>query len=382
MDTRYFDYAATSPTRPVAIQAMAQAMSCLTGNPSSPHVAGRNAQLALHNAKQEMLDLLNCSDAQLVLCASASEANNLVIQHVLMTKPWAKVAISTDAHSSVLALRALYPERFYDIPINKSGHIEQDQIAALLQEHSEIGLLCLNHVCHETGVVQDVQALSAYCERRELACLVDGTQAVGHIPIDLDSMSADWYVFAAHKFGGPLGCAGVVVKGDSLEARVVGGRQEYGMRAGTENTPALLGAVHALTEAMAELDSELARITDLKQQFIKELGALIPSVRILASEQTGGLAVSPFICACLFPDILAANMVEMMSVAGFSLANGSACTSEQREASPILLAMSYTEQEALSCVRISFGLAHTPAAVTALCEALAETYAQLLQQSH
>lgn len=374
MDSQYFDYAATYPARDVAIQAMIHALPSIQGNPSSPHALGRQAQLDLQGHKIRFLDLVHCGDGQLVLTASASESNNLVIEHFLK-KSNKKIAYAVDAHACMKYCAEVYPDRSVEIPVNRNGEIGVEELQQVITD--EVGLVCLSHVSHETGVAHDVAALCAYCDRLGILSCVDGSQALGHIPVIIDSIPCDYYSYAAHKFGGIIGSAGLIVKGTALTPRIRGGTQEYGMRAGTENLPAFFASVSALEQVMlSNYDTEIRHITELHDQCETLIKQLLPAA-IIVSEQAQFR--SPSILCCIFPGVDARILIEAMSIQGFYIASGSACTAAEVRASDCLIKMGFDESQALSAIRISFGIHNTLQSVRGLVSGLVNEYKARLE---
>jgi len=200
---RYFDYAASAPPFPEALAAQAEAAARWYGNPSAGHAAGRAAALELRRLKAVFERALDFSDGRLVLMSGATEANNWVIRSVMARCPQGRVLVAADVHASAWQAARLFAERMDVLAPDSSGRITLAALAAALKPNTR--LFCCAHGANETGVIHDVAALSALCARRGVLCHVDGAQAVGHVPVRLSELCCEFYVFAAHKFGGPRG---------------------------------------------------------------------------------------------------------------------------------------------------------------------------------
>lgn len=371
MNARYFDFAATTPIRDCALQAMIEALQAQYANPSSPHHAGRLARSALESARARLLQLLHCSDGQLLLCSSASEAVNQVLQHVLQRSDQGTIVCAGNVHACIDWLADYCPERYRRVPVNSDGQIAEADLMDAID--ADTALVCLSHVCHETGAIQQVEALSAACGRRSVPCLVDGVQAVGHIPLQIDALQADWYVWSAHKFGGPPGVAGIFMQGETPAPFIRGGAQEFGLRAGTENLPAVCGAVAALEEAISELASAQNHLRACCTLLHDELRQALPAVRFPGS----GAAHYPGICACTLPGIEARMLIEGLSIEGFYAASGSACTADRVTPSSTLCDMGLSEADALATLRISFAAQTELNSINELVSAITRMYQHL-----
>jgi cysteine desulfurase len=224
-------------------------------------------------------------------------------------------------------------------------------------------------VASETGIVQDAGAIAAICERHGVACLVDGTQAGGRIPVDLSVIAADFYVFSAHKFGGPRGFGGVFLRAQSVPPLMDGGAQEWGLRPGTENLPALAGAVAALECALALMTAESKRLRELTRTVLTELDRSGEPSQVNGDPE----ATAPGFLSLTFPNLDGHALVADLAVQGFAIASGSACSANKPEASRAILALGRSPAESLGTIRISFGRLSRPEFVEAFAGALVKT---------
>lgn len=368
---RYMDHAATAPPQACALEAQAHAAATWFANPSSPHMPGQAAREALGRLRKNMARHCGAAGGRMVLMSGATEANNWVIRGVLDSKADARVLVTPDAHASMWNACSRFKSRMDVLPLDPMGRIRIADLAAQLT--NDTALFCCPHVASETGVVHDMGALSALCDRRGVRFLADGAQALGHVPVDLSSAACDFYVFSAHKFGGPRGCGGVFVGSAGVPPLLDGGEQEWGLRPGTENLPALAGAVAALEEALSVLQDESGRLRALTR-------TILDAVRVshLPAEVNGDTEQGrPGLLSLSFPGIDGRALVADLAIQGFAIGSGSACSSDRPEPSRAILALGRSQKAALGTLRISFGRVNRREDAEALAQALVETVQRL-----
>ncbi|MES1211716.1 MAG: cysteine desulfurase family protein, partial [Acidobacteriota bacterium] len=209
---------------------------------------------------------------------------------------------------------------------------------------------------NELGTLQPVAAVAAACRERGIPVLCDAVQAVGKIPVDVDALGVDFLTVGAHKFHGPLGAAALWIrKGVEIAPYLMGGGQERRRRAGTENVAALAGfgeAAAAAAEELAERGTFLAGLRDrFEAGLARRVGAVLHCAGSPRLPNTSHLAV---------PGVEGESLLIRLDVAGFAVSTGSACSSGTVEPSKTLLAMGLSRDEALSSLRVSFGMMNRP----------------------
>lgn len=366
-EARYFDYVAAAPPYPEALEAQARAAKQWFGNPSSPHGTGREARAEMERLRRRLAGLCGFSGGRLVLTSGATEANNWAVLGSMARRPSGRILLAPDVHASVWNVCRRFEDRVDRLPLDRDGRIRLRDLTAALT--GDTCLLCCSHVASETGVIHDAGAVATICERRGIACLVDGTQAVGRVPVNLSAIAADFYVFSAHKFGGPRGCGGVFLRAESVPSLMEGGAQEWGLRPGTENLPALAGTVTALECALAPMGAETERLHGLSQMVLAELGRAGTPFIVNGDPDE---AVPGFL-SLAFAGLDGHALVADLAAQGFAIASGSACSANRPEPSRAILAMGRSHSEALGTVRVSFGRSSQPDAVNAFARALAAT---------
>ncbi len=370
----YFDYAATAPPFDEALAAQLETARARFGNPSSAHRLGAAAHAELERLRGLLAARCGFQDGRVVLTSGATEANNYVVHGAMRAHASGRVLVAADVHASVWNACRRYPERMDVIPLDSAGRILLPALAAAAR--SDTRMVCCSHVGSETGVVQDVGAIAAVCERRGILCHVDGAQALGRIPVDLGAIACDFYVFSSHKFGGPRGCGGVFPRSAAGVPLMDGGGQEGGMRPGTENLPALAGTLAALDRSAAIMATETQRLRDLTRVVLSELEG--SGARFLVNGDPDKNA--PGFLSLSFPGLDAHALAADLAVQGFAIASGSACSENRPEPSRAILALGRSLSEALGTIRISLGRSNSREAVGAFARALAQTVRRHAEQ--
>ena len=172
--------------------------------PAQPHAPNWS------DCERTLAALCGFPDGRLVLMSGATEANNWVVHGVMHATGAGRVLVAADVHASVWNACRRHADRMDVLPLDGKGRVGLAALAAAIR--ADTRLVCCSHVASETGVIQDVGAIAAVCERRGILCHVDGAQALGRIPVNLATIACDFYTFSAHKFGGPRGCGGVFLR--------------------------------------------------------------------------------------------------------------------------------------------------------------------------
>jgi len=317
----YLDHAATTPILPVALDAMNAAFARWS-NPSSPHADGRRAKAALEEARGRIKAALGWS-GDLLFTSGASEAIALAIGQSRTDR----VVAGATEHDSVL--RHVPPES--RLPVDRNGHVAIAGVSG--------GLVAVQHVNSETGVIQPVDAVAQAIRTQDGLWLCDCAQSAGKLPLP----DADLIAIGGHKLGGPIGAGALLVR-DLAMLRAPGG-QELGYRGGTENLPAIMGLAAAL-EAPRDWLGKAAVMRTRLDAAIQEMGGDVVA---------GEAGRIPTIASYRMPGISARAQLIRFDAAGIAVSAGSACSSGTLRASPVLTAMGWDEAAAGEVIRVSFG---------------------------
>jgi cysteine desulfurase len=364
----YADYAAAAPLRPEARDAMIEALAAGLGNPSSVHDAGARARACLEAAREEVAAVLDAHPLEIVFTSGATEANNLALVGAVEARRGpAHVAAPATEHSSILApLRACAGRGHHLtlLPTDEQGRTDPRAVAAAGPD-----LLSVALVNAETGVIQDVAALADAARTRGGLAHVDAAQGAAFLALGVDEIGVDLLTLSSTKLGGPPGAGALYVRrGTAVAPLQRGGPQEQGLRAGTENVPALVGFATALALAAAERERERERLGALRDRLRHAIAATWPGARFAPRD---GVATAPHIVNVVLPGAVGEDLVAALDLEGIAASTGSACAAGAAEPSHVLLAMGRSEEEARGAIRLSLGWGSSAAHVDAILLALA-----------
>lgn len=356
----YFDNAATTQIDPRVFDKMKPFLTDSYGNAGSLHRLGREAAKAVEEAREQIAALIGAMPEQIVFTSGGSEANSLAllgVRHILKESARSKgVMISATEHESVMsAANKLCGEvDGYDlctIMPNRSGAIPAANITQVLD--TRIGIVSIMYVNNETGAINPVEDIATLCLKAGVPFHTDCVQALGTVPIDVQTIGCDMLSVSSHKIHGPKGVGALFVKDkDMLEPLICGSEsQEYGLRGGTENVASIVGfgeACRLLRENFKPYSNHMAEIkqecyAELKRQMGDEFRLNGPSV--MASGK---------ILSLTFPNVDAQTLLLMLDTKGICVSAGSACSAHSMKPSHVLKAMGMTDDEANSTIRVSF----------------------------
>ena len=336
----YFDHAATTPVLPEAQDAMARALD-LWANPSSPHGEGRAARKALEEARQSLAEALAWRH-DVIFTSGASEA-------VAITAKRARVpgrAYGATEHDIVPATMG---EAATVVPVGVGGLIDMPALEAALAEGP--GLVAIQQVNNETGVIQPMAEIAAIVREAGSLLLADCAQSAGKMPLP----DADFIAISAHKFGGPPGIGALLVR--DLATLEASGGQEKGYRRGTQNLPAVMGMAAALESRAFE--QSMPRLAGLRRRLdegVKVAGGVVIAEEANRIANIGAVAM---------PGGLSSGLLVQFDLAGFAVSAGSACSSGAMKESRVLKAMQVDPAIASGVLRVSFGPSTSEADVEA-----------------
>jgi len=351
----YLDYAATTPVDRRVASKMLPYLTELYGNPASrSHAYGWVAEEAVELARERVCALINADPREIVWTSGATESNNLAIKGVAQfykSKGKHLITVATE-HKAVLDSMREMERQGYEVtvlPVLPSGLLDLDVFAAALRPDTVLASVMM--VNNETGVIQDIAAIGALCRAKGVLLHVDAAQAAGKVAIDLDKLPIDLMSLSAHKIYGPKGIGALYVRRKPrvrLDAQIHGGGHERGMRSGTLPTHQIVGMGEAFWLARENMDSDNARIRQLRDRLWAGF------VGLEAVELNGDFEQR----ACGYLNV-SFNYVEgeslLMGMKGVAVSSGSACTSASLEPSYVLRAMGRSDELAHSSVRFSIG---------------------------
>lgn len=360
----YLDNNSTTPLLPEVREAMMAALEAGFGNPASQHQPGQRARRALEEAREEILQLLGANTRgmqadRLIFTSGGTEANNLLLRGWLAAQP-GRLIVSRIEHPSVLGVAEHLATRGTPVDYLRaiaSGTIDLDHAQKLLTQTPTPSLVCVMRANNETGVIQPLPELAALCQVRNVPLVTDAVQAIGKIPLDLDSLGTSALTLTPHKFYGPLGIGGLLLRGNAkLEPILYGGFQQEGLRPGTESVVLAMGFAAALRSAVQQQTARAAHLAALRDTFERALRADLPDMVVINGESAPRL---PNTSNLAFVGLDRQELLLALDMAGIACSTGSACASGSSEPSPVLVAMGLPEAVILGSLRLSFGAGNT-----------------------
>ncbi len=368
----YFDHNATSPVSSTAKQAWLSATERFAANPSSPHRLGSRAEVALSAAKQQAAAHLGCSEFDLIWTSGATEANNAIFFHA--SRKQGEVWISGIEHPSVIAAaERWFPERVRFLRVKSDGQADLDFLSDLLKA-SRPNLVAIMAANNETGVLQPWREALKLCREHAVPFACDAAQWIGKESA-IGLSECHFVTGCAHKFGGPPGI-GILKVPAQFEPMIVGGPQEDGRRAGTENLPAALAMAASWSEREARIESEeRAERIRWRDEFIRAAKNALPEIEILGEESprlwNTVTALMPPTSDCR------RRWVVQLDKLGFAVSTGSACASGKEKPSHVLTAMGCDPAKSDRMLRFSSGWETTKDDWRQLLEGIKAAFAEL-----
>ena len=349
----YADNAATTKISQAALTAMMPVYETYYGNPSSLHSVGQEAKELLEDARARLAKAIGAEPQEIYFTSGGSEADNQAILSAakLGAKKGNKHIVSTafEHHAVLHVLEKLEKEGFEVTYLDvKTNHniTAQDVKNALRPDTCLVTVMYANN---EIGSVLPIAEIGAVCKEAGVLFHTDAVQAVGHIAIDVKAQNIDMLSLSGHKFHGPKGVGALYCRrGIMLSNLIEGGAQERGKRAGTENLPAICGMVAALEDSLANLESNTAKVTALRDKLIAGLSQ-IPHCA-LNGDPVNRLPGNVSFC---FEGIEGESLLLLLDMKGVQASSGSACTSGSLDPSHVLLAIGRIHDVAHGSLRLS-----------------------------
>ena len=350
----YADHAATTPVRNEVIAAMLPYLGTYGFNPSSLHAEGRAARAALDAARDAVAAVLGAKPREIVFTGGGSEADTLAIvggARAARARGRHVVTAATEHHAVLRAMELLRDEGFEVtvLGVDADGRIDRAAFEAALRPDTVLASIMLAN--NELGTLQPVAELARTARARGVLFHTDAVQAPGRVPLDVGALGVDLLALSAHKFYGPKGVGMLYVRsGTPLAPLIVGGGQEHGLRAGTENVAGIVGFSHALALAEAERVAESVRLSGLRERFEAALEAAAG-----AHINARRAARLPNVSSVAFRGIDAPTFLVRLDLEGIAASAGSACAAGSTEPSHVLAALDVPAWVRTSTIRFSFG---------------------------
>ena len=377
----YMDHAATTFIKPEVLAAMAPYFSQYFGNPSSLYRFAGEPRKGVDAAREQVAAALGATPAEVFFCAGGSEADNWAIKGVALANHKRGDHIVTTAieHHAVLHTCEWLEKHGFSVtylPVDKFGRVDPGDVEEAITGRTV--LVSVMTANNEIGTIQPVARIGRIAHDHGVLFHTDAVQAIGAVPIDVESMNIDLLSLSGHKFYGPKGTGALYVRrGTRLENLVHGGGQERGRRAGTENVPGIVGLGKAIEVATADIEGHNRRLVAMRDRLIREVLSTIPDSR-LNGHPTERLANNANFS---FRYVEGESILLMLDARGICASTGSACSSASLEPSHVLLATGLAHEEAHGSLRLTLGDANTPDDVEYVLSVLPEVIGRLRQIS-
>jgi cysteine desulfurase len=353
----YLDYQATTPVDPRVVEAMLPYLTTEYGNPSSSHAYGRAAAKAVGAARAQVAALIGArTPEEIVFTSSGTESNHLALTGV------AHAARAADRGRHVITTTVEHPAtqatchqltaagfQVTCLPVGSDGRLAPADLERALQPDTV--LVSVMHANNEIGTLQPLTDIAELTRERGILLHTDAAQSPATVRVDVDDLGVDLLTLVGHKMYAPKGVAALFIRRGTppLVPQLVGGGQEHGVRAATENVPGIVALGAAAAIAHAEHNADAARILRLRERLLDELTVALPGLRVngsLAHRLPGNLSLT-------IPHVTAEQMMAAAPDLAFSA--GAACHSGDTTPSPVLTAVGLTPDQAARTIRLGIG---------------------------
>jgi cysteine desulfurase len=369
----YMDHHATTPVDPRVVETMLPYFTEFFGNPASlTHMFGKRAAIEVEDARGVIAKFFGVAQNEIYFTAGATESNNIALN---LLGSGDHVISSAMEHKSILVPLQQLGKHGVEVTMltpSAEGFIDPEELRGAIRANTK--LVSIEAANGEIGTLQPVATLGAICRERGVLFHSDVTQAAGKVPLDMTNV--DLAAFSAHKLYGPKGIGGMVVRrGIRIEPVMLGGGQEKGARSGTVNVPGVVGMARAFALREKEMAAEGERLTTLRNELWDRLAAEVPGAFVNGPRERrlpGNLNVS-------FEHV--ESDAVMLALRHFALSSGSACSSGDRSASPVLTAIGVAEDLAFGSIRFGLGKSNTAAHMALLVDDLKRNIPRLREIS-
>ena len=334
------------------------------GNASSLHTQGRSVRKEVEEARENIASVAGCSPSEIIFTGSGTEANNLAIKGFYWKQHRAHpersiIIISAFEHHAVMDpvewLEAHEGAHVIQIPVTREGVIDLEALTEIVEiNRAKIAVIAVMHSNNEVGTVQPIHEVVQIAGG--IPVHTDAVQSFGKIDFNFDSLGVTSATISAHKVGGPLGVAALILqRGIDITPILHGGGQERDIRSGTLNAPAIVSFAAAAQDAESNRGARYSSIRELRTYLIEALRGEISDIRVNGDIEPA----LPGIANITFPGTESDGLLLLLDAEGIACSTGSACSAGVPQASHVLLAMGISERDARSSLRFSLGVSNT-----------------------
>lgn len=360
MEQIYLDHNATTPVDPEVADIMSRYFVKEFGNASSVHNFGRNAKVALENAREQIAAFINCEPSELYFTSGGTESDNIAVLGTTYQYKKRKnhlIVGSTEHHAVFEPAEFLHQKENWDLdflPVNTEGFCTASDLEKLLNDKT--ALVSVMHANNETGTIQDIKTLAQIANSQKVLFHTDAVQSIGKITVDVKELGVDMLSLTAHKIYGPKGIGALFIRqGVKIAPLFYGGSHEKKRRPGTENVAGAVGLARALEIAGKKMEQDHKKLSELSDYFIDKVSSSIADIMFNGSREKR----IPQTVNLSFVGIEGESILLSLDLEGIACSSGSACTSGSTGPSHVLTAMGKPKIEAQGAIRISLGRSTT-----------------------
>jgi cysteine desulfurase len=359
----YFDYAATTPVDRRVLDAMIPYFSESFGNPSSIHRYGQKAESAVDDAREKVASALHCRPEEILFTSCGSESDNLALRGAALAKrktsgeKW--ILTARNEHHAV-SKTAIQLEKEFGFSLE---WLDLDEYGAVTPASlgkaicSDTALASVMYANNEIGTINPIKELVDIARSNNAIFHTDAVQAAAYLDVNVEKLGVDLMSLGGHKFYGPKGVGTLYVrKGTGIVPHLTGGGQEFGLRAGTQNVPYIVGFAEALRLAAEEREARTTHVKPLRDQIIGRVLEEISDSKLTGHPENR----LPNHASFVFKDVDGNLLLQMLDSAGFACSSGSACKTGNPEPSEVITSLGYSRDWALGSLRITLGVDSTP----------------------
>lgn len=377
----YLDYNATTPLHPEVLEAMLPYFKEKFGNASSIHGFGREAKVALEDAREKVVEIIGVSSSEIFFTSGGTEADNLAVKGTAFAsiKKGKHIVTSKIEHHAILESCKFLEKEGFEVtylPVDSQGLVDPEDLRKAIRDDTT--LVSIMYANNEVGIIQPIEELCKIAKEKGVYFHTDAVQAAGKVPIDVQKLNVDMLSMSGHKIYGPKGVGALFIrKGVRIMPLSHGGHHERSRRAGTENVAGIVGFAKALELVDKEREDQNKHLKNLTRAFYKKLVESIPDV-ILNGDLNRRILNTLNLS---FKGVEGESVILSLDMKGVAVASGSACTSGTLEPSHVLAAMGVDPAIAQGAIRFSFGRDNTMEDMEYVANLLPEIVSRLRSMS-
>ncbi len=371
----YLDYAATTPVDQRVLDAMLPYFRESYGNPSSLHRYGQKAEAAVEEAREKVAAVLHCKPEEIIFTSCGSESDNLALRGAALARRNAtgeKWILTSRTEHHAVSKTAEQLEKEYGfllewLDVSEFGMVTPESLSKAVCNHT--ALASVMYANNEIGTINPIAELAKIAKDNNIIFHTDAVQAAAYLDVNIEKLGVDLMSLGGHKFYGPKGVGALYIrKGTGLVPQMTGGGQEYGLRAGTQNVPYIVGFAEALRLTVEERELRTTNIKPLRDHIIGDVLETIPDSRLTGHPESR----LPNHASFVFKDVDGNLLLQLLDSAGFACSSGSACKTGNPEPSEVITSLGYSRDWALGSLRVTLGVDSTPGQIESFLKALPE----------